>query len=63
MWGLLPAMVASPYPSTGRWRPDVDVGPGSCAAGIQGVVGIVLATGDLDYLQAALDAGIESLRG
>jgi hypothetical protein len=56
-------MVASPYPSTGRWRPDVDVGPGSCAAGIQGVVGIVLATGALDYLQAALDAGIESLRG
>jgi uncharacterized protein YbjT (DUF2867 family) len=31
-------------------------------AGIQGGVGIILATGDLDYLEAALDVGIESLR-
>jgi AcrR family transcriptional regulator len=31
-------------------------------AGIQGGVGIMLATGDLSYLEAALDVGIESLR-
>lgn len=31
-------------------------------AGIQGGVGIMLATGDLTYLEAALDVGIESLR-
>jgi AcrR family transcriptional regulator len=31
-------------------------------AGIQGGVGILLATGDLSYLEAALDVGIESLR-
>ena len=31
-------------------------------AGIQGGVGVLLATGDLSYLEAALDAGIESLR-
>jgi AcrR family transcriptional regulator len=31
-------------------------------AGIQGGVGIMLATGDLRYLEAALDVGIESLR-
>jgi AcrR family transcriptional regulator len=31
-------------------------------AGIQGGVGIMLATGDLSYLEAALDLGIASLR-
>jgi hypothetical protein len=31
-------------------------------AGIQGGVGVLLATGDLSYLEAALDVGIESLR-
>jgi AcrR family transcriptional regulator len=31
-------------------------------AGIQGGVGIMLATGDLSYLEAALDQGIASLR-
>jgi AcrR family transcriptional regulator len=31
-------------------------------AGIQGGVGILLATGDLSYLEAALDSGIDSLR-
>jgi AcrR family transcriptional regulator len=31
-------------------------------AGIQGGVGVMLATGDLSYLEAALDVGIESLR-
>jgi AcrR family transcriptional regulator len=32
-------------------------------AGIQGGVGIMLATGDLGYLEAALDVGIASLSG
>jgi AcrR family transcriptional regulator len=32
-------------------------------AGIQGGVGVMLATGDLSYLEAALDVGIASLRG
>ncbi len=31
-------------------------------AGIQGGVGIMLATGDLTYLEAALDQGIDALR-
>ncbi|MEZ0356480.1 TetR family transcriptional regulator [Mycobacterium sp. ENV421] len=31
-------------------------------AGIQGGVGIMLATGDLSYLEAALDQGIDALR-
>ncbi|KAA0105642.1 TetR/AcrR family transcriptional regulator [Mycolicibacterium sp. P1-5] len=31
-------------------------------AGIQGGVGIMLATGDLSYLEAALDEGIDALR-
>ena len=31
-------------------------------AGIQGGVGVMLATGDLSYLEAALDVGIEALR-
>ena len=35
---------------------------GALLAGIQGGVGIMLATGDLSYLEAALDVGIASLR-
>jgi hypothetical protein len=31
-------------------------------AGIQGGVGIMLSTGDLGYLEAALDIGIDTLR-
>jgi hypothetical protein len=31
-------------------------------AGIQGDVGIMLATGNLSYLESALDVGIASLR-
>jgi hypothetical protein len=31
-------------------------------AGIQGGVAIMLATGDLSYLEAAMDSGIQSLR-
>jgi AcrR family transcriptional regulator len=34
----------------------------SLLAGIQGGVGIMLATGDLSYLEAALDTGIHTLR-
>ncbi len=34
----------------------------SLLAGIQGGVGIMLANGDLSYLEAALAAGIDSLR-
>ena len=42
----------------------VDAGTSSAAllAGIQGGVGILLATGDLSYLEHALDVGIEALR-
>jgi AcrR family transcriptional regulator len=42
---------------------DPDRAAAALLAGIQGGVGIMLATGDLGYLQAALDIGIESLRG
>jgi AcrR family transcriptional regulator len=42
---------------------DPDRAAAALLAGIQGGVGIMLATGDLSYLQAALDVGIESLRG
>ena len=42
---------------------DSDRVAAALLAGIQGGVGIMLATGDLGYLQAALDVGIESLRG
>ncbi|GAS97958.1 TetR family transcriptional regulator [Mycolicibacterium canariasense] len=45
---------------------DAGVQPEKAAAallaGIQGGVGILLATGDLSYLQHALDVGIENLR-
>jgi AcrR family transcriptional regulator len=43
-------------------RLDADRISAALLAGIQGGVGIMLATGDLSYLEAALDAGIESLR-
>jgi AcrR family transcriptional regulator len=43
-------------------RIDPDRAAAALLAGIQGGVGIMLATGDLGYLEAALDVGIESLR-
>jgi AcrR family transcriptional regulator len=42
---------------------DADRAATALLAGIQGGVGVMLATGDLGYLEAALDVGIESLRG
>ena len=42
---------------------DADRLAAALLAGIQGGVGVMLATGDLGYLEAALDVGIESLRG
>lgn len=42
---------------------DADQTAAALLAGIQGGVGIMLATGDLSYLEAALDAGIAALRG
>jgi AcrR family transcriptional regulator len=41
---------------------DADRVAAALLAGIQGGVGVMLATGDLSYLEAALDVGIESLR-
>jgi AcrR family transcriptional regulator len=41
---------------------DAERAAASLLAGIQGGVGIMLSTGDLSYLEAALDVGIESLR-
>ena len=41
---------------------DAEQAAASLLAGIQGGVGIMLSTGDLSYLEAALDVGIESLR-
>jgi AcrR family transcriptional regulator len=48
----------------GKVSASVDATRASAAllAGIQGGVGIMLATGDLSYLEAALDIGIDSLR-
>jgi AcrR family transcriptional regulator len=43
-------------------RLDADRIAAALLAGIQGGVGVLLATGDLSYLEAALDVGIESLR-
>jgi AcrR family transcriptional regulator len=43
-------------------RLDADRMAAALLAGIQGGVGVLLATGDLGYLTAALDVGIESLR-
>jgi len=42
---------------------DAERAAAALLAGIQGGVGIMLATGDLGYLEAALDSGIGSLRG
>lgn len=44
-------------------RVDADRAGAALLAGIQGGVGIMLATGDLSYLVAALDTGIAALRG
>lgn len=41
---------------------DPDRAAAALLAGVQGGVGIMLATGDLGYLEAALDAGIDALR-
>lgn len=41
---------------------DADRAAAALLAGIQGGVGIMLATGDLTYLEAALDEGINALR-
>lgn len=41
---------------------DADRVGAALLAGIQGGVGIMLATGDLSYLEAALDEGISALR-
>jgi AcrR family transcriptional regulator len=49
----------------GKVAPSFDAANAAAAllAGIQGGVGIMLATGDLSYLEAALDTGIAALRG
>ena len=41
---------------------DADQSAAALLAGIQGGVGVMLATGDLSYLEAALDVGIAALR-
>ena len=48
----------------GKIAAGVDARRASAAllAGIQGGVGILLATGDISYLEAALDVGIKNLR-
>lgn len=43
-------------------RIDADAAGAALLAGVQGGVGILLATGDLGYLEAALDRGIAALR-
>jgi AcrR family transcriptional regulator len=43
-------------------RLDADRVAAALLAGIQGGVGVLLATGELKYLEAAIDVGIESLR-
>lgn len=43
-------------------RLDADQAAAALLAGIQGGVGVMLAIGDLSYLEAALDVGIESMR-
>lgn len=49
----------------GKIAESVDAARAAAAllAGIQGGVGIMLSTGDLGYLEAALDTGIDALRG
>lgn len=41
---------------------DADRAAAALLAGIQGGVGVMIATGDLSYLEAALDEGIAGLR-
>jgi hypothetical protein len=66
------ASSAAPWSANSAAR-SVAIGPGAptastdrapiaLLAGIQGGVGIMLATGDLGCLEAALDTGIGSLR-
>jgi hypothetical protein len=43
-------------------RLDADRVAAALLSGIQGGVAVLLATGDLSYLESALDVGIESLR-
>ncbi|MDT5050040.1 MAG: hypothetical protein QOG75_5944 [Mycobacterium sp.] len=43
-------------------RVDAERAAAALLAGIQGGVGILLATGDLSFLEAALDAGIDAVR-
>ncbi len=43
-------------------RLDADRTAAALLAGIQGGVGVLMATGDIGYLEAALDVGIDSLR-
>ncbi|WP_395310363.1 TetR/AcrR family transcriptional regulator [Mycobacterium sp. AMU20-3851] len=44
-------------------RVDADRAAAALLAGVQGGVGILVATGDIGYLEAALDVGIRNLRG
>jgi AcrR family transcriptional regulator len=44
-------------------RVDAERAAAALLAGIQGGVGILLATGDLTFLEAALDTGIDAMRG
>ena len=57
-WYSLTARVGQDH-----YRNDPDRAAAALLAGIQGGVGIMLATGDLSYLEAALDEGIAALRG
>jgi hypothetical protein len=43
-------------------RVDAERVAAALLAGIQGGVGILLATGDSSFLEAALDAGIDAMR-
>ena len=43
-------------------RVDAERAAAALLAGIQGGIGILLATGDLSFLEAALDAGIDAMR-
>ncbi|MEV0617696.1 TetR/AcrR family transcriptional regulator [Nonomuraea sp. NPDC050404] len=49
---------------TGEIDPALDAGRAAAAllAGVQGGVAILLATGQIGYLEAALDSGLQSLR-
>jgi hypothetical protein len=50
--------------SQGKMAADLDAEKVGAAllAGIQGGVSVMLASGDLSYLESALDVGIEMLR-